>query len=141
MIELVLSALLMAGFSQVATADDGVSVEGAWMRPTATGTGAVYLTLHNATGLPVELTGVDCAPASCMMHQSSEHDGTMSMRMLDSLLVPAKGEAAFKPGAMHIMVMGLKAPLAEGGTFPIVLRFKTLADLPVTVPIRKGAPR
>lgn len=127
--------------SRSAVGDGRVSVAQAWMRPTPTSTGAVYLTLRNDSGAPVLLTGVACAPAECMMHISAEHDGISTMRMLDSLTVPAHGEVAFKPGALHIMVTGLKAPLAEGAVFPLTLHFRTLSDLAVAVAVRTGAPQ
>jgi copper(I)-binding protein len=133
------AALLLAAFSAHA-AEDGITAERPWMRPTAIGTGAVYLTLRNTGAETALLTGIDCGPATCMIHRSEESGGTMSMSMLDSLAVPARGEAVFKPGALHIMVMGLKAPLAEGATFPITLHFKDCADLSVPVAVRKGAP-
>jgi copper(I)-binding protein len=39
------------------------------------------------------------------------------------------------------MAMGLKAPLAEGAVFPIILHFKGLPNLTVIVDVRKGDPR
>jgi len=130
--------LLAASF---AAADSGLSVERAWMRPTATSTGAIYLTLRNDSGASALLTGVDCLPADCMMHQSSEEGGVSTMIMLDRLVVPPHGEVSFKPGAMHIMATGLKAPFAEGAVFPITLHFKDLPDMAISVAVRKGAPK
>jgi copper(I)-binding protein len=51
-------------------------------------------------------------------------NGVMTMRKLpDGLEVPAGGSIALKPGSFHLMLMGLKQPLREGGTFHGTLTF------------------
>jgi hypothetical protein len=37
---------------------------------------------------------------------------------------------------MHVMLMGLKAPLATGSTFPLDLRFEKSGDRKVAVTVR-----
>ena len=48
---------------------------------------------------------------------------------------------AFHPGAMHIMLEGLKGPLKVGSTFPLTLTFEKAPPQTVTVTVMKaGAP-
>ena len=60
------------------------------------------------------------------------------------LVVPvaAGGGIAMKPGGLHIMLMGLKAPLKPGTKLPVTLRFEKAglvrASLPVLPPGAQG---
>ncbi len=51
--------------------------------------------------------------------------------------VPAGGMAELKPGGFHVMFMGLKQPLEEGGSFPVTLVFERAGT--VTVDVTVGA--
>ena len=45
----------------------------------------------------------------------------------------AGGSVELKPGGMHLMFIGLKAPLRNGDTFPMTLRFEKAGEVVVTV--------
>ena len=62
-------------------------------------------------------------------------DGKMTMRPAGVLDVPAGERVVFEPGGLHLMLMGLAAPLREGETFPLTLRFEDGAPVTVTVPV------
>ena len=49
------------------------------------------------------------------------------MRAIDALALPAGQPVQLKPGGHHIMLLDLKAPLAEGATVPLTLLFKDAA--------------
>ena len=52
------------------------------------------------------------------------------------------GKVIFKPGDMHMMIVGIRQPLKEGQTFPLTLQFEKAGQIDVTVPIEKvGAMR
>ena len=51
--------------------------------------------------------------------------------------IPAHGQAVFGPGALHLMLVGLKAPLKEGAAVPLVLKFQKAGQ--VTVPFAAAA--
>ena len=48
----------------------------------------------------------------------------MKMAAIPSLNVPAGGTVELKPGSYHVMLMDLKAPLADKSTVPLTLTFE-----------------
>lgn len=104
-------------------------------------TGAVFVTLTNPNPEADKLTGAktDKAP-TVELHQSyvDEADGTMQMRKVDSIDIPAGQSVALEPGGYHIMLMGLTAPLVEGETFTVTLMLENGGE--VAVPVMITAP-
>lgn len=60
----------------------------------------------------------------------------MTMRMVDKVEVPAGGSASFAPMGAHVMLMGLKAPLKKGTSFPAILHFEKAGDVTVEVTVQ-----
>jgi copper(I)-binding protein len=71
-------------------------------------------------------------------HRTVNEGGVMRMLPARDLALPAGNLVEFKPGGLHIMLIGLKAPLRQGDSFALTLRFRTAA--PVTVQVKIGAP-
>ena len=66
-------------------------------------------------------------------------DGIMKMRPVEGgIAVPAEGMAELKPGGLHVMLLGLAAPLAEGATIPVTLTFEKAGAITVEVPVMKA---
>ena len=85
---------------------------------------AGYFLLHggaaDATLVQVEAPGA----ARAELHTSRmTGNGMATMDSLPSVRVPARGSVAFAPGAQHVMLFGLPASVAAGGTLPLTLRF------------------
>ena len=117
------SALL--ALSGPAFANDGVSIERAWIRllPAELPAGG-YFVLTNRSDRSVTLTGVSAPSfAQAMLHQSIETDGQGKMRHVDSLEVAAGGTLRFAPGGYHIMLMAPHEPLQRGGTTAVTFQF------------------
>ena len=119
-------------------ADDGVMVHEAWARASAGAatTGAAYVTLM---GGPVadSLVGASTpVAATAQVHETIDDHGVMKMRPVASVPVPAGQMVTFAPGGYHIMLMGLKHPLAAGESFPLTLTFAHAAPLTVDVTVR-----
>ena len=57
------------------------------------------------------------------------------MRMLGSLPVPADKTVTLAPGAIHVMVTGVQAPLVAGSSVDLTLRFAKAGERKVTVAI------
>lgn len=112
-------------------------VNGAFARasptPVAT-TGAVYLTITTAEA--DRLIAI-FTPAAAMahLHESKDENGVMKMKMLEALDIAPGQPAILKPGGMHIMLMGLKAPLKKGETIPLELTFEKAGTVQVLVPV------
>lgn len=120
-----------------------IGISGAWVRPTI-GEGrmtAAYLTIDNRGATDDVLVSVTSPEAERVeVHETKmTDDGVMQMRPLgDGLDVPAGKAVSLKPGAEHIMVMGLKTKLTEGGTLPMTLTFKEAGAVDISVPVGQG---
>jgi copper(I)-binding protein len=115
---------------------------GGWARAGA-GSAAAYVSVHNGGRAADRLVGASSPLAARVtIHDSENVDGVMRMRAAGALPVAAGGRLAMKPGGLHVMLMGLKAPLRPGTKLPIVLRFEKAglirASLPVLPPGAQG---
>jgi hypothetical protein len=111
-------------------------IESPWARESVTPTGAVYFTVRNRGEQDDRLIGVASDVADrADLHASIVQDGVMRMRHVDAVEVPAGGEVALAPGGLHVMLVGLKAPLEEGGSFPLTLTFEKAGEVAITVTI------
>jgi periplasmic copper chaperone A len=107
-------------------------VESPWARESVTRTGAAYLTVRNGGDQDDRLVGVSSEVADkAELHSSVMQDGVMKMRAVEALDVPAHGEAVLEPGGLHIMLIGLKAPLEEGKSFALTLEFEHTGEIEV----------
>lgn len=97
-----------------------------WSRATPPGapTGVAYLEIVNK-GPADTLVRIESAVArEVQMHTSYSEGGMMRMRPVESLEIPAQGRVQFKPGGLHLMLIGLKQPLKEGEHFELTLVFQ-----------------
>lgn len=51
-------------------------------------------------------------------------DGKMTMKQVPNIPVPHSGTLQLKPGGFHIMLIGLKAPIAKGDKVELTLTFE-----------------
>jgi copper(I)-binding protein len=88
-------------------------------------TSAAYLTIVNSGDKPDRLLSVGCAcAASASVHRTETKGGITSMDAAGPVVIPAHGGVSFSPGGLHIMLMGLKAPLKAGEMQRMTLRFE-----------------
>jgi len=106
-----------------------ITVHHPWARASATSqakSGAVYLKLENTGDSEVTLTGVatDTAKRAELHTHIMSDNGVMQMRPVEGgIPVPVAKTIELKPGGLHIMLMGLHAPLFVGEVFDITLSF------------------
>jgi periplasmic copper chaperone A len=121
------------------TGTSSIAVQQPWARATPAGatTGAVYMTLNNKTGSADRLIGASSDAADKLqIHEMKVVNGVMQMRQLDNgLPIPAGGSVVLEPSSYHVMLIGLKKPLAPGETFPLTLTFQKAGNISVTVPV------
>ena len=135
-----LVATALAGLMLVAPAlaqAPPVAVTGAWSRATPPGAevGAVYLTLGSPAGDRL-VSASSPAAAQARVHEMTMDGTVMRMReMKDGLALPAHQVVTLAPGGLHIMLVGLKAPLKQGGTVPLHLVFQSAPPLDLLVPV------
>lgn len=135
-----MKAMTLIGLVLAAPASAKVRVSDAAIRPAPAGapaTGA-YMTLRNDGPKPVTLTGVHCGCAEeVSAHETTNDGGMMRMRPAPRVVVPAKGEIAFKPGGLHLMVMGLNRPLKTGQHVPMRLSFDGAPAETISFPVKR----
>jgi periplasmic copper chaperone A len=122
-----------------AHAGDDVMVLGAFARASATPAakaGAAYFTIRNEAATPDKLTGVATdAAQSAMLHENVEENGVVSMRHLMELPIAPKETVSLGPKKLHVMLMGLKAPLKKGEHISLTLTFEKAGEVKVDVPV------
>ena len=152
-----LFALLLISTGSLAALSDAhdytlgsVSIAHPWALPTAPGarTGAAFMKISNRGKTAVRLTGGSSHFAGGVeIHSMSIDDGIMRMRHLqDGLVIPAGGEAEFRPGGLHLMLTGLQRPLVLHDRVPLTLLFEggakinvvLFVDQPVGTPTHQG---
>lgn len=116
-----------------------LEVSQAWLRPTVAGQtmGAGYLVVTNAGKVGDRLVAARSALAERVELHTMWLDGdVMRMRAVESLEVPAGATVALQPGGMHLMLMGLKAPLAAGQRVTLTLQFEKAGEVAVQAAVR-----
>jgi periplasmic copper chaperone A len=136
-----LIALATQFFALIASGYAGVSpikVENAFTRPTLGGASVAvgYVTLTNTgkTDDWLESVTSDISKAS-EIHETKMENGMMEMRELPKgLAIPAGATVAFKPGAYHIMFVGIKHAVKPGDTIHATLTFEKAGKIAVDFP-------
>ena len=100
--------------------------------------GGGYLKLENKGDADRLLSASAGVAGSVELHTMSMDGDVMRMRQVDSIALPAGKTVDLKPGGLHIMFMGLKAPLKAGDSFPMKLKFEKAGE--VTVNVKVEAP-
>ena len=135
-----LLALLISSKTHAQTSTNMITVEQAWARATPGGaqTSAVYMTLINNGASADRLVGAATSMADhVQFHKQTEDNGVSRMRDVKAVELEPGTKVIFKPGEMHMMIVGLKQPLKEGQTFPLTLLFEKADHVDVNVPIEK----
>lgn len=104
---------------------------------------AAYVTIVNAGPADRLLSASAPISKSVEMHSMVMEGDVMRMRPLEAIDVPSGRSIELKPGRLHLMFMGLKAPLRAGDRFALRLRFERAGEVVVDVPVQAagtGAP-
>lgn len=140
---LCLLSLLAGGMSLAAQSGDAnLHIASPWARatpPVAT-VGAVYLEIHAASTADTLLGATTPAADRVEMHTTVDNNGTLQMRPVERVPVEPGKTTSLRPGGLHLMLMGLKAPLDEGAKVPVTLRFEKAGELTVEASVLKGPP-
>ncbi|MBT5111480.1 MAG: copper chaperone PCu(A)C [Rhodospirillaceae bacterium] len=98
--------------------------------------GGAYLTLTTHGATPDMLVAAASPVARTIeFHGHTMVKGVMRMRRVDGVNVEPGEAVTLRPGGLHLMLMGLRAPLAKGQTFPLTLTFKTAGTVTVEVAV------
>lgn len=103
---------------------------------------AAYVHLHNPSEDADVLKSASAAIAERVeLHESKTEGGIARMRELaNGVDIPRDGFVDMKPGGIHIMLIGLKAPLNEGQKIPLTLNFDKRPPLTIEATVMKAPP-
>ena len=71
------------------------------------------------------------AAESVELHTHNMEGGIARMRHVENVPVGAGQKVEFRPGSLHLMLVGLKRPLKDGEQVAVKLRFEKAGELPV----------
>lgn len=132
------TALLLSSCAVAAgsAGDDAIAVTNVRTPVPAGPNAAVYLTLTNESDTADRLVGASAdAAESVALHETQIEDGSVRMRQLDGIAIPAGGETILEPGGYHVMLIDVDRELAEGDTLELTLSFEHAGDRQVTAPV------
>jgi copper(I)-binding protein len=115
-----------------------------WVRlvPPGVPNTAAYLGLRNYGGEELWIVGGSSPVAEVTeLHEhASDGAGVMRMRKVSGIPVPAGGAVELQPRGLHVMLIGLHAPLAENEHVPITLVTESGQTLRFEARVRGGTP-
>jgi len=136
--KMVTATILLATALLASVAHAQITVQDAWMRATPPGAkiAAGYLTIRNAGSADRLVDATSPAAERVETHVTARDGDMMRMREVKGYDVPAKGTLELKPAGAHLMLVNIKAPLKEGTSVPVTLRFQHAGDIKVAFQVR-----
>lgn len=135
----VLSLPLFSMALPVAANAHDVQVHEAWARASAgqAANGGAFMKIENTSPHEERLLSAAADVAKTVeLHTHIKEGNVMKMRRVESIAVPMYGAVELMPGGLHVMLIGLKAPLKEGDTFPLTLTFEHAGKITVPVTVQ-----
>ena len=110
--------LLLSGLASA----DQIRVTNAWTRASAPGQQVAAVYFDIASAVDAKLVAVDTGVAQVAeFHLMTVENGTMRMRAVLAVDLPAGITVSLKPGGFHVMLFDLKEPLRAGERIPVEL--------------------
>lgn len=138
-----LALLLAAIASQAGARECAPAMKDGWVRlpPAAMPMMAGFGRLANPCPAPVVIVSAS-SPAfgEVSLHETRIVDGVNRMRELEQLRIVPDGDAIFKPGGMHLMLMQPRAPLKEGSKVVVAFKLQDGREILSELVVRKSAP-
>lgn len=135
------AALCLAGFANAQAHDytlGDLTIQHPWSRATAPSApvGLTYMTIVNK-GASDKLIKAEASVSKVVELHTHIMDGQiMRMRQVPEIDLAGGTETSLQPGGLHVMLIGLKAPLKEGTTFPMTLTFEKAGTVTVDVMVQ-----
>lgn len=126
------------------SATPAVQVEQPWARASAgpARNGVAYLTLTNDGSAADRLVaGASPVAEHVEFHTHINDAGILRMRQVDAIDLAPGEPVVFKPGGLHVMLVGLHEPLKAGEHFPLTLSFEHGGDVTVEVTVETAGAR
>ncbi|WP_237212848.1 copper chaperone PCu(A)C [Falsiroseomonas oryziterrae] len=141
-----LGAMAGLGLSAAQAQDASIGplrVSGAWTRAAGAGaTGVGYMTLRNTGTSPDRLVSARTPAArSVELHTHVREGDVMRMRPVSAIDLPAGQEVRLQPGGLHLMLIGLTAPLRQGDRVAVTLVFERAGETEVQLAVEAAGAR
>ena len=108
--------------------------------PVTAKSAAGYMTIANHGAEADRLVAVRANFPSVTLHTTEvDAAGVARMRVLDALDIPAGGTVTLSPRGIHVMFMGLAAPLRGGDQVDATLVFEQAGEIPVVFTVEPRA--
>lgn len=138
---LIFVLLFVMMLSACAPAATDIEASEVWARTgMAGGNSAVYMMLVNGTSADDELLSASSEVAEAVELHESKMGANGEMQMIPQASVPlaAGAKVEFKPGGLHVMLIGLKQDLKAGDEIEVTLHFKNHADITLKVIVKEA---
>ena len=118
-----------------------INIAHPYARATSSGQpmGGGFLKLENSGADDTLLSASAEVAKAVELHLMSMEGDVMRMRQVQAIALPAGKTVELKPGGLHIMLMGLKAPLRAGDSFPLKLKFEKAGEVTVSMTVEAAA--
>jgi copper(I)-binding protein len=98
--------------------------------------GVIYFSIRNTGASADALESVSTpAAGSVQLHATSRVNGVLQMREVKAVECPPGVTVKAEPGGLHVMLIGLAAPLTLGTSLDVTLRFHAAGVLTLKVPV------
>ncbi|PID41711.1 MAG: hypothetical protein CSB48_13765 [Proteobacteria bacterium] len=130
-------------YADIVLSEQGTTIQNGWVRlvPPVSSMTAAYMVIRNDSDKGDRLLSAtsDVSERVELHTTVLSDDGMMRMRQMDSIAIPANGEVELKPGAMHLMLIGLTTPLVKGNRVVFNLVFEHQGSVTVELEISGAA--
>jgi copper(I)-binding protein len=98
----------------------------------------VSVLILNSGTTPDRLIGATSVIAQeISLHATHLEQGERVMRQVSEIFIAADAMTSLEPGAMHVMLLGLRQGLVQGHVFPLTLQFADAGSVLVEVRVRR----
>ncbi len=138
-LRLLIAVSFVASFAAYA---NDIQVQDGYIRavPPSAPVTAAFMQIHNQGDKARALVSASSAAADAVeLHTHTHVDGVMQMRQVEKIDLAPKSTTHLQPGGLHIMLIGLKAPLNMDDKVLVNLKLDDGSLIELNLPIRKVA--
>jgi periplasmic copper chaperone A len=136
---ILIAIFMVSGYAHSHVHLNGIEIREAFVRPTTSKSTAAYMDIINTGKKDDILTHVTILDRKAIIetHKTVIEDGIAQMVPVNKLMIPAGQTVHLAPKGIHIMIMGLEAPIKDGETVSLELHFQEAGKIPLVLPVRK----
>lgn len=98
---------------------------------------AAFMLLENTADEDLALVAASSDVANTVeLHTHQNDNGTMRMRQIDQIDLPAHQQVKLQPGGLHVMLIGLKQTLEADQQVAVSLRFSDGSEQQLNLPVK-----